>query len=173
MYIGNICAKVILNIQNKKLVITIVGLIVLVFGSTFLYQYLKENYAGQSNLTELGEEVTSEEKAEENKKQAESYTTEHDTQTQSEVIDVDAREFRYTGDAPVRQKVNMLCLIGPAIAVPGLISIFNVLGLGAIIVSIIGYLKAERLEQKGKEAAVFGIILGATELGVMLARLFF
>ncbi len=114
-----------------------------------------------------------EEKAEENKKHAESYTTEHDTQTQSEVIDVDAREFRYAGDAPVRQKVNMLCLIGPAIAVPGLISIFNVLGLGAIIVSIIGYLKAERLEQKGKEAAVFGIILGATELGVMLARLFF
>ena len=125
-----------------------------------------------ANIYRVSDQIP-EEKSGENKKHAESYTTEHDTQTQSEVIDVDAREFRYTGDAPVRQKVNMLCLIGPAIAVPGLISIFNVLGLGAIIVSIIGYLKAEHLEQKGKEAAVFGIILGATELGVMLARLFF
>lgn len=61
--------------QKKKLVITIVGLIVLVFGSTFLYQYLKENYAGQSNLTELGEEVISEETAEEYETKAEEVQT--------------------------------------------------------------------------------------------------
>lgn len=90
-----------------------------------------------------------------------------------EVINVDTQEFHYGEGPTVRQKVNPFCLIGPAIAVPATISVLNPLGIAAIAVSIIGYLRAERLAQKGKEAAVFGLVVGTVELGVFLARLLF
>ena len=93
--------------------------------------------------------------------------------TEDKVIDVEAKEFRYREDGPEKLKVSKLCLIGPTIALPGLFSYLHVIGIAAVVVSIIGYLQAERMGQKGKEAAAFGMVLGAVELGVFLTKLLF